>query len=41
MIFLENWGRVGGPMSGFLYEVGKMKGNLQMGKLIMAEMEGS
>jgi hypothetical protein len=31
----------GGPMDGFLYEVGEMKGNLQMGKLIVDEMEGS
>jgi hypothetical protein len=31
----------GGPMGGFLYEVGEMKGNLQMGKLIVDEMEGS
>jgi hypothetical protein len=31
----------GGPMGGFLYEVGEMKGNLQRGKLIMDEMEGS
>ena len=28
-------------MGGFLYEVGEMKGNLQMGKLIVDEMEGS
>jgi hypothetical protein len=31
----------GGPMGGFMYEVGEMKGNLQMGKLIVDEMEGS
>ena len=31
----------GGPMGGFLYEVSEMKGNLQMGKLIVDEMEGS
>jgi hypothetical protein len=31
----------GGPMGGFLYEVGEMKGNLQRGKLIVDEMEGS
>jgi hypothetical protein len=31
----------GGPMGGFLYEVGEMKENLQMGKLIVDEMEGS
>ena len=30
----------GGPMGRFLYEVGEMKGNLQMGKLIVDEMEG-
>jgi hypothetical protein len=31
----------GGPMGGFLYEVDEMEGNLQMGKLIMDEIEGS
>jgi hypothetical protein len=31
---------VGGPMGGFLYEVDGMEGNLQMGKLIVGEMEG-
>jgi hypothetical protein len=31
---------VGGPMGGFLYEVDEIKGNLQMGKLIVDEMEG-
>jgi hypothetical protein len=31
----------GGPMGGFLYEVGEMKGDLQMGKQIVDEMEGS
>ena len=31
----------GGPMGGFLYEVGEMKGNLQRDKLIVNEMEGS
>jgi hypothetical protein len=31
----------GGPMGGFLYEVGEMKGNLQMGKWIVDKMEGS
>jgi hypothetical protein len=31
----------GDPMGGFLYEVGEMKGNLHMGKLIVDEMEGS
>jgi hypothetical protein len=31
----------GGPMGGFLYEVGEMKGDLQMGKFIVDEMEGS
>jgi hypothetical protein len=31
----------GGPIGEFLYEVGEMKGDLQMGKLIMNEMEGS
>jgi hypothetical protein len=31
----------GGPMGGFLYEVGEMKGNLQMGKQIVDDMEGS
>jgi hypothetical protein len=31
----------GGPMGGFLYEVSEMKGNWQMGKLIVDEMEGS
>ena len=31
----------GSPMGGFLYDVGEMKGNLQMGKLIVDEMEGS
>jgi hypothetical protein len=31
----------GGPMGGFLYEVGEMKENLQMGKLNVDEMEGS
>ena len=30
----------GGPMGGFLYEAGEMKGNLQRGKLIVDEMEG-
>jgi hypothetical protein len=30
----------GGPMGGFLYEVGEMKGNLQRGKLIVDKMEG-
>jgi hypothetical protein len=31
----------GGPIGEFLYEVGEMKGDLQMGKLIVDEMEGS
>jgi hypothetical protein len=31
----------GGPMGGFLYEVSEIKGNWQMGKLIVDEMEGS
>ena len=31
----------GSPMGGFLYEVGEMKGGLQMGKQIVDEMEGS
>ena len=31
----------GGPMGGFLYEVGEMEGNFQMGKLIVDEMESS
>jgi hypothetical protein len=31
----------GGPMGGFLYEVGEMMGNLQRGKLIVDEIEGS
>jgi hypothetical protein len=31
----------GDPMGGFLYEVSEMKGNLQMDKLIVDEMEGS
>jgi hypothetical protein len=31
----------GGPMGGFLCEVGEMKGNLQMGRWIVDEMEGS
>jgi hypothetical protein len=31
----------GGHMGGFLYEVGEIKGNLHMGKLIVDEMEGS
>ena len=39
--FWENWWRVGGPIGEFLYEVGEMKGDLQMGKLIVDEMEGS
>ena len=30
-----------GPMGGFLYEVGEMKGDLQMGRQIVDEMEGS
>ena len=31
----------GAPMGGFLYEVGEMKGDLQMSKWIVDEMEGS
>jgi hypothetical protein len=31
----------GGPMDGFLYEVGEMKRDLQMGRWIVDEMEGS
>ena len=31
----------GGPMGGFLYEVDEMEENLQRGKLIVDEMEGS
>ena len=31
----------GGPIGEFLYEVGEMKGYLQMGKWIVDEMEGS
>jgi hypothetical protein len=31
----------GGPMGGFLYEVDEKEGNLQRGKLIVDEMEGS
>ena len=31
----------GGPIGEFLYEVGEMKVCLQMGKLIVDEMEGS
>jgi hypothetical protein len=38
---LEELVEGGGPMGGFLYEVSEMKGNLQMGKLIVDEMEGS
>ena len=33
----EGWG----PIGEFLYEVGEMKVGLQMGKLIVGEMEGS
>ena len=31
----------GGPIGGFLYEVGEMKIGSQMGKLIVGEMDGS
>jgi hypothetical protein len=31
----------GGPIGEFLYEVGEIKVGLQMGKLIVDEMEGS
>jgi hypothetical protein len=31
----------GGPMGGFLDEVGEMKGDLQMGRQIVDKMEGS
>jgi hypothetical protein len=31
----------GGPIGEFLYEVGEMRIGLQMGKLIVDEMEGS
>jgi hypothetical protein len=30
----------GGPIGGFLYEVNEMEGNMQMGKMIVDEMEG-
>jgi hypothetical protein len=39
--FLRELMKGGGPMGGFLYEVGEMKGDLQMGKRIVNEMEGS
>jgi hypothetical protein len=41
IILLKNMMKGGGPMGEFLYEVGEMKGDLQMGKLIVDEMEGS
>jgi hypothetical protein len=39
--FLRELMKGGGPMGGFLYEVGEMKGDLQMGRRIVDEMEGS
>jgi hypothetical protein len=39
--FLEELVEGGGPMGVFMYEVSEMKGNLQMGKLIVDEMESS
>jgi hypothetical protein len=36
--FLEKLMKGGGPVGEFLYEVGEMKGDLQMGKLIVDEM---
>jgi hypothetical protein len=35
---LEKLMKGGGPIGEFLYEVGEMKGDLQMGKLIVDEM---
>ena len=39
--FLRQLMKGGGPIGEFLYEVDEMKGDLQMGKLIVDEMEGS
>jgi hypothetical protein len=36
--FLGKLMKGGGPIGEFLYEVGEMKGDLQMGKLIVDEM---
>ena len=36
--FLRKLMKGGGPIGEFLYEVGEMKGDLQMGKLIVDEM---
>jgi hypothetical protein len=38
---LEELMEGGGPIGEFLYEVSEMKVGLQMGKLIVDEMEGS
>ena len=40
-ILLGKMMKGGGPIGEFLYEVGEMKGDLQMGKRIVDEMEGS
>jgi hypothetical protein len=39
--FLEELMKGGGPIGDFLYEVVEMKVDLQIGKLIVDEMEGS
>jgi hypothetical protein len=39
--FLGKLMKGGGPIGEFLYDVGEMKVGLQMGKLIVDEMDGS